>query len=74
MNGKQLSILQMFYDSNELMNLIKKLKYDSISSIFLVPYYSLFCIESLCTLKNYGIDNSSDYKYPYNQKNNKSKT
>lgn len=73
MNGKQLSMLQMFYDSNELMTLIKKLKYDSISSIFLVPYYSLFCIESLCTLKNYGIDITSNYKCPYNQKNIRAK-
>lgn len=68
MNNKQLSILQICYDSNELINIMQKLKYDNISSIFLVPYYSLFCIESLSMLKNYGIDISSDYNCPYNQK------
>lgn len=73
MNNKQLSILQMCYDSNELINLMRKLKHDSISSIFLVPYYSLFCIESLGTLKNYGFDISSDYNCPYNQKNIRAK-
>lgn len=68
MNNKRLSILQMCYDSNELITLMNKLKHDSISSIFLVPYYSLFCIESLSIFKNYGVDISSDYKCPYNQK------
>lgn len=67
MNNKQLPLLQIYYDSNELISLMRNLKHDSISSIFLVPYYSLFCIESLSTLKKYGIDISSDYNSPYNQ-------
>ena len=68
MNNKQLSILQMCYDSNELISLMRNLKHDSISSIFLVPYYSLFCIESLSILSNYGIDITSSFNCPYNQK------
>ena len=68
MNNEHLSILQMCYDSNELINIMQKLNHDSILSVFLVPYYSLFCIEALNTLKNYDINITSDYNCPYNQK------
>ena len=66
-NNTDLALLQVFYDSKNLKNLLKTINNDPIISLFIVPYYSLFCAEAPKVLSKFNIKLPSSFKSIYSE-------